>query len=102
MHVKELLFDNAYLLKVINDQNAWFMRIEVFERIYHQLIFTANSLGRRPTTSQFFQPLIPQTVALVAAAIHCALAEYATGKEVTFMCSQDEYRRKCCPSTVID
>jgi len=53
-------------------------------------------------TSQFFQPVTPQTLALVAAAIHCPLSEYATGKKITVMFSQDEYRGKFCPSTVID
>jgi hypothetical protein len=67
---------------------------------YHQFLFTANSLGRQLTTSQFFQPLTPQTLVLVAAAIHCVLSEYATGKKVTVMFSQDEYRGKFCPSTV--
>jgi hypothetical protein len=76
--------------------------MEVLDLIYHQFFFTANSLGRQPTTSQFFQPLTPQTLALVAAAIHCALSEYATGKKVTVMFSQDEYRGKLCPSTVTD
>jgi len=59
-------------------------------------------LGRQPTTSQFFQPLTPQTLALVAAANHCPLSECATGKRVTVMFSQDEYRGKFCPSMVID
>jgi len=40
-------------------------------------------------------------VAFVAAAIHCALSVYATGKKVTVMFSQDEYQGKFCPSTVI-
>jgi hypothetical protein len=91
IHIKELLFDDGYLSKVIDDKKAWFTWMEVLDLIYHQFFFTANILGRRPTTSQFFQPLTPQTLALVAAAIHCALSEYATGKKVTDMFSQDEY-----------
>jgi hypothetical protein len=74
----------------------------VLDLIYHEFFFTANSLGRQPTTSQIFKPLIPPMLALVAAAIHCALSEYASGKKVTVMFSQDEYRGKVCPSTVID
>jgi len=74
----------------------------VLDIIYHQFFFTANSLGRQPTTSQFFQPLAPQTLALVATAIHCALSEYATGKKITVMFSQDEYQGKFCPSTVMN
>jgi len=66
--------------------------MEVLDLIYHQFFFTANSLGRQPTTSQYFQPLAPQTLALVAAAIHCALSEYASGKKATVMFSQDEYQ----------
>ena len=76
--------------------------MDVLDLIHHQFFFTANSLGWQPTTSQFFQPLIPQKLALVAAAIHCVLSEYATGKQVTVMFSQDEYRRKLCPSMVMD
>ena len=76
--------------------------MEVLDLIYRPFVFTANSLGRQRTTSQFFQLLTPQTLVLVAAAIHCALSEYATGKKVTVMCSQDGYRGKFCPSTVMD
>jgi hypothetical protein len=78
IQVKERLFDNACHSNVINDKNAWFTRMEVLDLIYHQFFFIANSFGRQPTTSQFFQPLTQQTLALVAAAIHCALSEYAT------------------------
>jgi ureidoglycolate hydrolase len=91
IQVQKLQSDNAYLLKVVVDKKAWFTWMEVLNSVYHQFFFTANSLERQPTTSQFFKPLTPQTLALVAAAIHCALSEYATGKKVTVMFSQDEY-----------
>jgi hypothetical protein len=90
--VKELLFDDTYLSKVVDDKKSWFTRMEVLDLIYHQFFFTANSLGRQPTTSQYFQPLAPQTLALAAAAIHFMLSEYASGKKATVMFSQDEYR----------
>jgi len=102
IQVKELQFDDAYLSKVIDDKETWFTQMEVLDLIYHEFFFTTNSFGRQPTTLQFFQPLTPQTPALVATAIDCALSEYATGKKVTVMFSQDEYRGKFCPSTVID
>jgi len=102
IQAKELLFDDAYLSKVIDDKKSWFTRIEVLDLIYHQFLFTANSLGRQPTTSQIFQSLTPHTLALVATAIHCALSEYATGKKVTVMFSQDGYQGEFCHSTVID
>jgi hypothetical protein len=102
IQIKELLFDNAYLSNVIDDKKYWFKRMEVLDIIYHQCFLAANTLGRQPTTSQFFQPLTLQTLAIAAAAIHCALSEYATGRKVTVMFSQDEYRGKVCPSTVID
>jgi len=54
--------------------------MEVLDLIYHQFFFTANSLGCQPTTSLYFQPLAPQTLALAASTIHCALSEYASGK----------------------
>ena len=92
IQVKELLFEDAYLSKVVEDKKSWFTRMEVLDPIYHQFFFTANSLGRQPTTSQYFQPLSPHPLALVAAAIHCALSEYASGKKATVMFSQDEYR----------
>jgi len=57
--VKELLFDDAYLFKVVNDKKSWFMRMEVLDLIYHQFFFTANSLGCQPTSLQYFQPLAP-------------------------------------------
>jgi hypothetical protein len=78
------------------------MWIEMPDLIYHQFFFTTNSLGRQPTTSRFFQPLTPQTLVHVAAAIHCVLSEYATVKKVTVMISQDEYQGEFCPSTVTD
>ena len=77
-----------------------FTRMEVLDLIYHKFFSTADSLGRQPTTSQFFHPLSPQTLALVAAGIRCALSEYATGKDVMVMFSQDEYGGLFCPSTV--
>jgi hypothetical protein len=76
--------------------------MEVPDLIYHLLCFPTNRLGRQPTTSQFFQPLTAQTLAHVAAAIHCVLSAYATGKKITVMFSPEEYRGKYCPSTVMD
>jgi len=99
--VMELLSDDAYLSKVLDDKKSWFTRMEVRDLIYHQFLFTANSLVRQPTTSQSFQPLAPQTLALVATAIHCVLSEYASGQKATVMVSQDEYRGTFGPSPVI-
>jgi hypothetical protein len=76
--------------------------MEVLNRFYHQLYFTANSLGQQLTTLQSCKPLTPQTLVLIAAVMHCVLSEYANGKKVTVMFSQDEYRGKFCPSTIID
>jgi len=76
--------------------------MEVLDLIYHQFFITANSLGQQLTTSLFFQPHALQPLALVAAAIHCVLSEYTTGKRVTVLFSQDEYRGKFCPSTLMD
>jgi len=76
--------------------------MEVRELIYHQFFFTADSLGHKPTTSQYLQPLAPQTVVLAATAIHCAVSEYISGKNTTVMCSQDEYRGTFGPSPVIN
>jgi hypothetical protein len=78
------------------------MPMEVLGLNQHQFFFTANCLERQPPTSQFIQPLIPQTFALVAAAILYTQSEYATGKKVTVIFSQDEYRGKFCLSMVID
>jgi len=52
-------------------------------------------------TFQHFHPLTPQTLALAASAIHCALSEYASGKKAAVLFSQDEYQRTFCPSPVI-
>jgi len=48
---EELLFDDAYLAIVVDDKKSWFIRMEVLDLIYCQFVFTANSLGRQPTTS---------------------------------------------------
>ena len=53
-------------------------------------------------TSQYFQPLTPQTLALAAAALHCVLSEYAGAKKGTVTFSQDEFRGTFCPSPVIN
>jgi len=45
IQVKELLFDDAYLSKVIDDKKAWFTRMEVLDLIDHQFFYIANSLG---------------------------------------------------------
>jgi len=45
IQVKELLFEDAYLSKVINDKKALFTQLEVLDLIYHQFFFTTNSLG---------------------------------------------------------
>jgi len=102
IEVKEILFDNAYLSKAIDDKKSWFTRMAVLDLIYHQLLFTANSLGSKPMTSQYFQPLTTQGLALVAAVIHFALSEYAMGMKATIMFSQDEYRGTFCPSPMIN
>jgi len=100
--VRELRFDDAYLSKVVDDKKSWFNRMDVLDIIYDQLFFTANSLGREPTTSQYFHPLAPQTLVLAAAAIHCAQSEYASEKKATVMFSQDECRGTFGPSTVFN
>jgi len=74
----------------------------VLDHIYHQFFLTANSLWPQPMTSQHIQPLAPQTLALVATAIHCAPSEYASGKKATGMFSQDEYQGTFCPSPTIN
>ena len=100
--VKELLFDNAYLSKVVDDDKSWFTGMEVLDLIHHQFFFTTNSLGHQPTTSQYFQPLALQTLVLAATAIHCVLSECASQKKATVMFSQDEYRGTFGPSPVIN
>jgi len=101
IQVKEILLDDAYLSKVIDDKKLWFMRMEVLDLNYHQLFLTASNLRYQPTTSQYFQPLTPLTLARVVAAIHCALSDYSSGKKATVMFSQNEYRGIFCPSPII-
>jgi hypothetical protein len=55
----ERLFDNAYLVKVLNNKKWWHMRMEVLNLIYDHFFFITNNLGLQPTTSQYFQPLTP-------------------------------------------
>jgi hypothetical protein len=76
--------------------------MEVPDLIYHQFFFTANVLGCQPTTSQYFEPLAPQTLALAAAAFHFALSEFTSGKKSTVMFSQVEYQGTFGPSPVIN
>jgi len=99
---KQLLFNNAYLSNVGDDKESWFTGMEVLDPIYDKCFLTANSLGRQPTTSQYFEPLTPQTLALAATAIHCVPSEYAIRRKATVMCSQDENGGTFCPSPVIN
>jgi len=76
--------------------------MEVLDLIYHEFFFTTNSLGRQPSTFQYFQALTLLTLALVAIAIHCALSQSASGKKAAVMLSQDKYRGTLCPSPTIN
>jgi hypothetical protein len=78
------------------------MWMEMLDLIHYRFFFTGNSLECQPTTSLFILPLTQLMLALVAAAIHCALSDFATGNKVTVMLSQDEYQGILCPSKVID
>jgi len=100
IQVKELLFSDAYLCKVVDDKILWFMGIQIVNPIYHQLFFVGNSSGCQATTCQYVQPLALQTLALAAADMHCALSEFASGKMATVMISQDKYQGTFCPSPV--
>jgi len=70
--------------------------MEVLELIYHQFFFTTTSLGCQDTKFQFFQLLASQALVLVCAAIHCVMAEYASGKMATIILAQDEYYGTFC------
>jgi hypothetical protein len=100
--VKELLLDDAYHSKIVNDKKSWFTQTAVLDPIYHRFYFTTNRYGHQPTTSQYFQPLASHTVVLAAAANHCVLFEYASGKRATVIFYQDEYRGTFAPSPVIN
>jgi hypothetical protein len=99
---KEILFDDAYLSKVVDDRKTWFTGIEVLELIYPQFLYSANSLRCQPTSSQYLQPLATQTSSPAATAIYCALAKYTSGKEAMVMFSQDEYQGPFAPSPVFN
>jgi len=102
IHVKDLLIANVYLLRVVDDEKLSFTQMELLDLIDNQCCLTTTTLGRQPIVSQCFQPLALQSLALWAAAIDCVLSEYATGKNVTVMLSQDEDQGKFCHSMVMD
>ena len=97
----EFLFADANLSKVVDDKQSWFMRIEVLDLFYHQFFFAVNSLGRQPKTCQYFEPLAPQPLALVAKATHCVLSDYGSGKKAAGMFSEDEFWGTFCPSPMM-
>jgi len=45
IRVKVLLLDDADPSNGVDDEKSWFMRMEVFDLICHQFLFTANCLG---------------------------------------------------------
>jgi len=53
-------------------------------------------------TSQFFQPLAPPTLGLMAEAIDCVLSEYASWMKATVMFSQDDDWVIFCTSPMIN
>jgi hypothetical protein len=102
IEVMELQVDDAYHSKVVDEKKSWFTSMEVLNFIYHQFLFTTNSLGCQPTISQYFQPPTPQTVALAATAIHCLLSEYASGKKAKILIPHDEYQAAFDSSLLIN
>jgi len=76
IYIKELLCDNAYLSKVINDEKSWLTPREVLNLIHHQFFFIANNMGHQPMMLQYSKSVILQTEALAATAIHSVLDKY--------------------------
>jgi len=74
----------------------------VLDLIYHHFFFTAICLGYEPTTSQHFQLLTPQIIALAETTIPCTLSEYPSRKTTIIMFSQDEYQGIFCSSPGIN
>jgi len=101
IQAKELLYEDAYLSTVLDDKKLWFTQMEMVHLIYNEIFFAANSFVCQPTSSQSFQSLTPQSLALAAAAVHRALSAYASGKKATVIFSADEYLGTVCPSLVI-
>jgi len=54
IQVKEHLFDDTYLSKTVDEKTSWLTQMAVLDDIYNQFFFAANTLGRQPTTSQYF------------------------------------------------
>jgi hypothetical protein len=90
--VVHLLAEDSYMMKIVADKKAWFTRFEILDLIYHIFFFTVNSLGRLPHTAKYFDPVSPWTLAIAAAAIHCALSDYEQGTKVTTNFAQEDYR----------
>jgi len=87
--------------KDVDDSVSWFMRMELLDLIHCHFLITANSVGRQPSSFQYFQPLTPLTFVLAATAIHSAQSEYACRTKATVMFSEDEYHSTFCPFPVI-
>jgi len=94
--MNELMIDDADLLKVVDDKRLWFTRMAVLDLIYCEVFFAANSLGQQSTTSQYVQPLTPQTVVLPSGNIYCALSKSGCGNGATEMFSQDDSQGTFC------
>jgi hypothetical protein len=102
IEVKQSLFEGANLFKSVDDKWSWITCIGVLDLIYHHFFFTAICLGHKPTTSQHFQLLTPQIIALAEAAISCTLSEYPSRKTTIIMSFQDEYHDIFCSSPGIN
>jgi len=61
IQILELLFDDAYCSKVIDDNKSWFHKMQVPDLYYPPLFFTTDSWGRQPSTFWFIHLLTPET-----------------------------------------
>jgi hypothetical protein len=90
--IAHLLDEDSYMMNIIGDKKAWFTRFDILDLIYHIFFFTVNTSGQVPHTAKYFDLVSPWTLAIAAAAIHCALSDYEHGTKVITNITQDDYQ----------
>jgi len=101
IQIIELLIDDAYLSKFVQDMNWWFTRLEILDLIYNLFCTSTNILGYYSTSSQFCRYLALQTSAWSTAILHCILHKHTIGKKAMVMFSQHKYWGTFCLGLLI-
>ena len=90
--VNNLLKDDSFLNQTVNleggPQTSWFTVDKIVKLVRAYIFANKRSLGCKPYTQDYFNPLRWPTVLLVCTALHCSLMDYEdTGYKSLAVCN---------------